>query len=64
VRREFLTQKSCAPNCTISCVHQTSLVDFWRAPQTLESHANFRPAAKPELVQIEAQREQESVMGD
>jgi MoaA/NifB/PqqE/SkfB family radical SAM enzyme len=64
VRREFLTQKSCAPNCTISCVHQTSLVDFWRAPQTIESHANFRSAAQPELVQIAASREEESVMGD
>jgi len=63
IRREFLTEKSCAPNCTISCVHQTSLVDFWRAPQMLESHANFRPA-KPELVQIKAAREEESVMGD
>ena len=58
VRREFLTQKSCAPNCTISCVHQTSLVDFWRAPQKLESHAIFRsPAHSPqsELVQIKAE---------
>jgi MoaA/NifB/PqqE/SkfB family radical SAM enzyme len=64
IRREFLTQKSCAPNCTISCVHQTSLVDFWRAPQTIESHASFRPAAQPELVQIAASREEESVMGD
>lgn len=64
IRREFLTQKSCAPNCTISCVHQTSLVDFWRAPQTIESHASFRPAAQTELVQIEASREEESVMGD
>jgi len=33
VRREFLTQKSCAPNCTISCVHQVSYIDHWRAPQ-------------------------------
>ncbi|HEV8493873.1 MAG TPA: radical SAM protein [Candidatus Angelobacter sp.] len=64
IRREFLTEKSCAPNCTISCVHQTSLVDFWRAPQGLGSHANFHPAAKPELVQIEPAREEESVMGD
>src|SRR5689334_24046374 len=62
VRREFLTPKSCAPNCTISCVHQTSLVDFWRRPQTLETHASSNPA-QPELVQIEAQQE-ESVMGD
>jgi MoaA/NifB/PqqE/SkfB family radical SAM enzyme len=64
VRREFLTQKSCAPNCTISCVHQTSLVDFWRAPQGLESHTTFDPAPRPELIQIEAAREEESVMGD
>ena len=66
IRREFLTQKSCAPNCTISCVHQTSLVDFWRAPQNQESHRAF-PAAAPqnELVQISAKDEkEESVMAD
>jgi MoaA/NifB/PqqE/SkfB family radical SAM enzyme len=34
LRREFLTRKSCAPNCTISCVHQVSYIDHWRAPQT------------------------------
>lgn len=34
IRREFHTAKDCAPYCTISCVHQASLVDFWRAPQT------------------------------
>src|SRR5580765_2601288 len=34
IRREFYTQKTCAPNCTISCVHQVSYIDFWRAPQT------------------------------
>lgn len=33
IRREFLTEKSCAPSCTISCVHQVSYIDFWRAPQ-------------------------------
>jgi len=33
VKREFLTEKTCAPNCTISCVHQTSYIDHWRAPQ-------------------------------
>jgi hypothetical protein len=64
IRREFLTEKSCAPNCTISCVHQTSLVDFWRAPQSLDSHATFSPVAKPELVQIAVPQEEESVMGD
>jgi len=34
LRREFLAEKSCAPNCTISCVHQVSYIDHWRAPQT------------------------------
>jgi MoaA/NifB/PqqE/SkfB family radical SAM enzyme len=33
VKHEFLTEKSCAPNCTISCVHQVSYIDHWRAPQ-------------------------------
>jgi MoaA/NifB/PqqE/SkfB family radical SAM enzyme len=64
IRREFLTAKACAPNCTVSCVHQTSLVDFWRAPQHLESHTVFRPAAQPsDLIQIQTQAE-ESVMAD
>lgn len=64
IRREFLTEKSCAPNCTVSCVHQTSLVDFWRAPQHLESHTAFRPApAESNLVQIQTATE-ESVMAD
>jgi MoaA/NifB/PqqE/SkfB family radical SAM enzyme len=34
LKREFLTEKSCAPNCTISCVHQVSYIDHWRAPPT------------------------------
>src|SRR5437588_1128934 len=32
IRREFRTEKSCAPHCTVSCVHQTSFMDFCRAP--------------------------------
>ena len=36
VKREFLTAKSCAPNCTIGCVHRISHIDHWRAPQTRE----------------------------
>jgi len=31
--REFVTEKSCAPHCTVSCVHQVSILDAWRAPQ-------------------------------
>ena len=48
VKREFLTEKPCAPACTVSCVHQVSMIDFWRAPQTPRS------ASSPQgLVQIE-----------
>lgn len=35
IEREYRTPKGCAPNCTVSCVHQTSLIDFWRDRQTL-----------------------------
>ncbi|HWZ44169.1 MAG TPA: radical SAM protein [Candidatus Saccharimonadales bacterium] len=58
IRREFLTEKACAPNCTISCVHQTSFMDFWRSPQKGESHrvvgpgCECHPHAPSELVQI------------
>jgi MoaA/NifB/PqqE/SkfB family radical SAM enzyme len=33
IRREFSTPKSCAPFCTVGCVHRVSTMDFWRAPQ-------------------------------
>src|SRR5438270_1701957 len=48
LRREYMTEKSCAPQCTVSCVHQVSIFDSWRSPQ----HAApvNQPAA--ELVQI------------
>jgi len=37
IRREFRTEKSCAPHCTVSCVHQISYIDHWRAPQTISA---------------------------
>jgi MoaA/NifB/PqqE/SkfB family radical SAM enzyme len=49
LNREYDTEKTCAPHCTVSCVHQVSIFDAWRAPQ--------RPATASEpahgLVQIE-----------
>src|ERR1700735_5250176 len=48
VKREFLTAKSCAPNCTIGCVHRISYIDHWRAPQT----SVISPGADAGLVQI------------
>jgi MoaA/NifB/PqqE/SkfB family radical SAM enzyme len=59
VRREFLTEKSCAPHCTVSCVHQTSRMDFWRAPQKTPSHrvvgpqCECTPKAQDDLVRIQ-----------
>jgi len=54
VKREFLTEKSCAPNCTISCVHQVSYIDHWRAPQTgFTSPGASHGTGEAELVQIQ-----------
>jgi len=51
IRREFLTAKSCAPHCTISCVHHVSYMDFWRAPQTIQvPQSSLNPG---QLVQID-----------
>jgi MoaA/NifB/PqqE/SkfB family radical SAM enzyme len=37
IRREFLTEKACAPYCTVGCVHRVSRMDFWRSPQAHRS---------------------------
>src|SRR5579864_9620193 len=51
-QREYLTKKGCAPRCTVSCVHQISVVDGWRNPQSLEPNppppvAEFAPLLGP-----------------
>jgi len=51
IRREFLTEKGCAPHCTVSCVHQVSYIDHWRAPQTIRTPQS--PLDVGQLVQIE-----------
>jgi MoaA/NifB/PqqE/SkfB family radical SAM enzyme len=51
IRREYLTEKSCAPHCTVSCVHQVSIFDFWRHPQRPPAQAPASSAGG--LVQIE-----------
>jgi MoaA/NifB/PqqE/SkfB family radical SAM enzyme len=35
IRREFHTEKSCAPTCTLSCVHQMSMFDRQRGRQKI-----------------------------
>jgi MoaA/NifB/PqqE/SkfB family radical SAM enzyme len=53
IRREYLTEKSCAPHCTVSCVHQIATVDFWRDPQTIRPAPAPTPPVNDPLVQIE-----------
>ncbi|HEY2907674.1 MAG TPA: radical SAM protein [Vicinamibacterales bacterium] len=47
IRREFATPKSCAPFCTVGCVHRVSTMDFWRSPQDVAAGAELhvRPRA-------------------
>ena len=53
VKREFLTAKSCSPNCTIGCVHRISFIDHWRAPQTSTISPGGEKAVEPALVNIQ-----------
>jgi MoaA/NifB/PqqE/SkfB family radical SAM enzyme len=52
IRREYITQKSCAPMCTISCVHQISYFDFFRGEQT----RMVEPVPAEQLISIRAVR--------
>src|SRR5215469_14870158 len=52
MRREYFTEKSCAPHCTVSCVHQVAIFDLWRDPQR-PAPARAPSSEAGELVQIE-----------
>ncbi|MGD1103528.1 MAG: radical SAM protein [Terriglobia bacterium] len=43
LEREYHTVKSCAPFCTVSCVHQTAMADYVRE-KPLEALPHFLPA--------------------
>jgi MoaA/NifB/PqqE/SkfB family radical SAM enzyme len=48
-RREYNTEKPCAPHCTVSCSQQVAMLDSCRAPQTLRPN----PAGQAQtLVQL------------
>ncbi len=51
IRREYLSEKGCAPNCTVSCVHQVSVFDSWRAPQYPPAAVAVAPGGS-DLIQI------------
>ena len=40
--REYITEKWCAPTCTIQCVHQVGHLDAWRDPQISLADYNKR----------------------
>jgi MoaA/NifB/PqqE/SkfB family radical SAM enzyme len=52
MRREYMTEKSCAPQCTVSCVHQVSIFDCWRDPQIPAPVLATASSAVDSLVQI------------
>ena len=51
IRREYLTEKPCAPYCTVSCVHYVSYFDFFRSPQIFKADMPTEP--KSPLVKIQ-----------
>jgi MoaA/NifB/PqqE/SkfB family radical SAM enzyme len=53
IRREFITEKGCAPRCTVACVHYTSYMDFWRAPQTIPAPAAAQSRSSDPLIQLQ-----------
>jgi len=54
IRREYATEKGCAPHCTVSCVHYVSYFDFWRGKQTLPDPRPFEEQTAGALVQIQS----------
>jgi hypothetical protein len=45
-KREYQTEKWCAPTCTIQCVHQVGILDNWRDPQMSEAELRKEKAKK------------------
>src|SRR4051812_47286562 len=49
--REYYTEKTCAPLCTVSCSQQVGMLDNWRGAQSLQAQPGG-PTIAPELVQL------------
>ena len=45
-KREYMTEKWCAPTCTIQCVHQVGILDNWRDPQMSPAEMRKREKQK------------------
>src|SRR5215210_4033007 len=42
-KREYSTEKWCAPTCTLQCVHQVGILDNWRDPQKMHTEVQGTP---------------------
>jgi MoaA/NifB/PqqE/SkfB family radical SAM enzyme len=47
MEREYITEKWCAPTCTIQCVHQVGHLDAWRDKQIPPDEYDKRGGGKP-----------------
>jgi MoaA/NifB/PqqE/SkfB family radical SAM enzyme len=45
-KREYTSEKWCAPTCTLQCVHQVGILDNWRDPQKLTPTTSGQSSSK------------------
>jgi MoaA/NifB/PqqE/SkfB family radical SAM enzyme len=51
-RREYSTEKWCAPTCTLQCVHQVGILDNWRDPQKMPTETQGVPKSGDSVGQM------------
>jgi MoaA/NifB/PqqE/SkfB family radical SAM enzyme len=51
-KREYNTEKWCAPHCTLQCVHQVGILDNWRDPQKTSSDMQNASGGKKAVGQM------------
>jgi MoaA/NifB/PqqE/SkfB family radical SAM enzyme len=51
-RREYSTEKWCAPTCTLQCVHQVGILDNWRDPQKMPGETQGAAKTKEPVGQM------------
>ena len=52
IRREYFTEKSCAPYCTVTCVQQVAMIDNWRDPQKPQSSPTNHKDSPVEITEL------------
>ena len=62
LRREYYTEKPCAPLCTVSCSQQVGMLDNWRGAQTLKPRPMTAHEQHGELVQLGSGGSREKVV--